>query len=1006
MIARCENVTQQVIDACVAGEQWVHPADSTLLMLKWAKWLGRRVFLPNVDLTVSPQLATAFTATTARAMMNNVSQLWVPDANCVPPFCFDFRAAPPATSEPLAVDPSSGASGPSTSMVCDATGLADVLATLDLVYPCSAAYPDQYTHGGVAYNSSVAFSTAERGLCTAAYEIMSIIYTVGSGYGDFTAVPECSPDGLDMLNGFHLSCGTCEPTICPVHEHFATPMYAEAETLLGISQEVLANQQAILCREQGTGTCPDMPSPTLPLANVPSTELDKLFPSTSLHFKALDLSALSVDFEITSFWGDKAEWPFLVAPTDWALSAAQTAGSYRDDFTMIKFPTGQLSWINDRIVYTGGFSSMMTNWVTNALLKAGIDPGLSVTTAMKPFPFRLSLDIIEDDQQAASGVREVWTMLIDLVTPQGCTVLTLYFLTLQVVQEKEHRLRAIMVMMGLNMRYYWLWEWMFNSLITLSAFSLFWGVGMGAGIKFITRSAMTSLVMMLLWSQLLVMLAQFYSCFFSKQLWATIILIVAMIVLGLFSFVMNQFILFRSTDEWPPVLFLLFPPLAFFRGINLLAKRTYTFDYIEGEMATVLFYMAINIPIYFFLAQYLDLVLPREFGVTRSPLFCLDSILPKRAVEGVPPDTDEDEDVASERKAVEDGIKLRATSSTSPHKVTNPIETLSLRKVYKGGKVAVRNLTFSVHDDECFGLLGPNGAGKTTTISMLTGLYPPSAGNAYVCGHDIKTQMTKIYEAMGVCPQFDILWPLLTVKETLRFYCKLKGVKPSEWRETSETATQSVDLGHAAHRRVGRLSGGMKRRVSLAISLIGEPAVVFLDEPTTGLDPETKRAMWTLIDLSKAGRAIVLTTHSMEEADALCGRIGIMAYGRMRCLGSSLHLKDKFGEGYKIVATYKEGKSGSASRFVTGAIPGAKMIGDFNNTATFMIPSGSVRLSSVFETMKAPPDEAGILDWALRQTSMEEVFLKVALASEIDHTRELDEAAATKTGKGAAGVEA
>lgn len=185
----------------------------------------------------------------------------------------------------------------------------------------------------------------------------------------------------------------------------------------------------------------------------------------------------------------------------------------------------------------------------------------------------------------------------------------------------------------------------------------------------------------------------------------------------------------------------------------------------------------------------------------------------------------------------------------------------------------------------------------------------------------------------------------------------------------------------------------MKRRVSLAISLIGTPKVVFLDEPTTGLDPETKRAMWSLVDMAKAGRSIVLTTHSMEEADALCGRIGIMAYGRMRCLGTSLHLKAKFGEGYKVDVTYKDGMSNQVASFVAQSIPGSRQIGDFNNTATYMIPSGDEakqRLSAIFSIFKERPDEIGIVDWALRQTSMEEVFLRIAHASEVAQARELE----------------
>jgi len=165
--------------------------------------------------------------------------------------------------------------------------------------------------------------------------------------------------------------------------------------------------------------------------------------------------------------------------------------------------------------------------------------------------------------------------------------------------------------------------------------------------------------------------------------------------------------------------------------------------------------------------------------------------------------------------------------------------------------------------------------------------------------------------------------------------------------------------------------------------------------------------MWTLIDLAKKGRAIVLTTHSMEEADALCGRIGIMAYGKLRCLGPSLHLKEKFGEGYKINVSYTEGSSAKAASFVDNAVPGVKLISDFNGTATFMIDSGATKLSDVFEAMKAADDTSGIVDWALRQTSMEEVFLRIAHASEVERDRELDSVGATtKFGKASAKVSA
>jgi len=681
---------------------------------------------------------------------------------------------------------------------------------------------------------------------------------------------------------------------------------------------------------------------------------------------------------------------------------------------MIKFPKGALSWIEDRTTYTGGFGSMMQNWVTNAVLKAGLDPSLSVTTSMKPMPFELDLDIVGTEDSAAGGLEQLWSLIMDALVPIGCSLFIFYFLTMQVVAEKELRMRALMVMMGLDMRYYWFMEWIINSALTVTAIELFMVIGYAAEIKFVYRSPGTAYLLGFLWAQSLVTLAMLSSCAFSKQLWAAISCILSMLVLSLASLLMNQFVYFRATDRWPDGLFI-FSPFAFFRGVNLLNRRTYRIGYLESgdEMQSVILFLVGDTIVYFLLAMYLDLVTPKEFGVSRHP--CFPFIPLKRimfgkppAPQGAPPEPNEDDDVAAERRAVEADVQARHTqSSTTDSAGPTPIETISLRKVYKGGKVAVRNQTFSVHHDECFGLLGPNGAGKTTTISILTGLYPPTSGSASVCGFDILTDMASIYKIMGVCPQFDILWPLLSVTETLYFYVRLKGVRPEDWSQTVLDSAFSVDLGHVKNRRVGRLSGGMKRRVSLAISLIGNPKVVFLDEPTTGLDPETKRAMWTLVDLAKQGRAIVLTTHSMEEADALCGRIGIMAYGKLRCLGNSLHLKDKFGEGYKISVSYTAGSSDKASAFVMSAVPGAKILSDFNGTSTFILPSGTIKLSEVFASMKdADNANTGIVDWALRQTSMEEVFLRIAHASEVDRARELDELAVTAIKPSRAGAKA
>ena len=155
-----------------------------------------------------------------------------------------------------------------------------------------------------------------------------------------------------------------------------------------------------------------------------------------------------------------------------------------------------------------------------------------------------------------------------------------------------------------------------------------------------------------------------------------------------------------------------------------------------------------------------------------------------------------------------------------------PLVCLGLRKVYANGKVAVDGLSVKLRDGECFGLLGPNGAGKTTAISMLTGLTAPTSGQAAICGYDLQEEIEQIYQRIGVCPQFDIVWPLLTVTESLRLYVRLKGVPHSMQSARVADHIRAVELDHVPHRLVGRLSGGMKRRVSLAIAFVGDSPVV------------------------------------------------------------------------------------------------------------------------------------------------------------------------------------
>lgn len=200
-----------------------------------------------------------------------------------------------------------------------------------------------------------------------------------------------------------------------------------------------------------------------------------------------------------------------------------------------------------------------------------------------------------------------------------------------------------------------------------------------------------------------------------------------------------------------------------------------------------------------------------------------------------------------------------------------------LSKVYqKAGKpfFALKNTGLCVQKGEVLGLLGPNGAGKTTLISILTGVTKPDSGAAWVGGYNILTELPNVYKNIGVCPQFDLFWEELTIEEHLLFYLRLKGSDLLYERENVDKVCKDVELLEHKYKRAKQLSGGMKRRLSLAIATIGDPKAIFLDEPTTGLDPLNREKFWKILERIKPNKSIILTTHLMQEADYLSDRIG------------------------------------------------------------------------------------------------------------------------------------
>jgi ABC-type multidrug transport system ATPase subunit len=329
--------------------------------------------------------------------------------------------------------------------------------------------------------------------------------------------------------------------------------------------------------------------------------------------------------------------------------------------------------------------------------------------------------------------------------------------------------------------------------------------------------------------------------------------------------------------------------------------------------------------------------------------------------------------------------RVQALLAEAPLEQRDLILIDRLEKVYPAQngqhpKMAVKALTLGVRSGECFGMLGPNGAGKTTSIHCLIGLMQPSAGNAFVVGHSIRSAMDVIYSLMGICPQHDILWEPLTARAHMEFYGAIKNLTGKRLQHAVTNGLGQVNLLNWIDAPVSSFSGGMKRRLSVAIALIGSNQVCYLDEPSTGLDPASRRTLWAVIKAAKRRSAMMLTTHSMEEAEELCDRLGIFIDGTLRCVGTPKALSARFGGYFTLSVTSKPDCVQKVAEVVQSVSVSAKILHSVGGTQMFEIPA-DVSLSQIFSVMTASKDSLGISDWGIASATLEESFIRLCTAA-------------------------
>jgi ABC-2 type transport system ATP-binding protein len=318
--------------------------------------------------------------------------------------------------------------------------------------------------------------------------------------------------------------------------------------------------------------------------------------------------------------------------------------------------------------------------------------------------------------------------------------------------------------------------------------------------------------------------------------------------------------------------------------------------------------------------------------------------------------------------------ELNSDGTEPPNSVSGPaISARSLRRTFKGGIEAVRDIDLTVASGEVFGFLGPNGAGKTTTVRMLCTLLPPTAGTATVAGLDVVQDAAQIRRRIGVALQEIGLDPVQTGRELLELQCGLYGITGQRARSRAAELLELVGLSDAADRRTKTYSGGMKRRLDLASALVHSPEVLFLDEPTTGLDPASRITIWDEVRRINAGGATVfLTTQYLEEADKLCDRLAIIDNGQIVAEGTPAQLKAEMG--HDVVSIALDPDDVPATEGALAGLPGLERVVTEPGGLAVYVEDGASSIPEVVRRLEREQIRAGAI--SIARPSLDDVFLK------------------------------
>jgi ATP-binding cassette subfamily A (ABC1) protein 1 len=582
----------------------------------------------------------------------------------------------------------------------------------------------------------------------------------------------------------------------------------------------------------------------------------------------------------------------------------------------------------------------------------------------------------------------------------------------QVVSERESKIEEGMRMMGVKAFTLQLsWMLTFGAIFVLLVIGT---VIISTSTFFQCSSPSMIFLFFLLWFVAVLCMSYLFSVFFSRAKTASTL----SKILFLASYAPYASVTGDTVSTSTKVLGCLLAPISFAFGLDVIVEYEGNDQCLLWEsvaiapttdslsMQTSLIMLAADSLIYLILGWYLGNVLPREYGSPRpwyfvfAPDFWRGVFGKKKTLPTRPSDIEMkeakgegsdagDDDHSADIEEVNVEMKLQEQRGDC-------VSIKGIRREFstpQGKLVAVNDVDLSMFQDQIFVLLGHNGAGKTTLINLLSGMIAPTSGDATVYGKSVVDDMEFIRDMIGVCPQHDVLFPELTVEEHLKLFMGMKGVTVKDQDKAVKEYIADVGLTEKTHTASKFLSGGQKRKLSVAIALCGDSKVIFLDEPTSGMDPYSRRSTWNSLLNKRSGRIMILTTHFMDEADMLGDRIAIMAHGKVRCCGSSMFLKQRFGVGYSLQCVKSAATTHDSdellSETIRSHVEGAKMLSNVAAEVSYQLPlASSEAFPALFNELDSRGEELGLENYGISATSMEEVFIRVAREGDRDDQEE------------------